>query len=290
MALFRLEDLLAPRAEAMQALDLSTARPRTKQEFEKLLAHIPEFRIKPEKVRPEEIIIGEDYSFTCRKETQKSKSPHRQYARTGGARDKSPQKTGRIVAGIHPISVNCGHSYPDPIPVAMQSVRILDLATVEINWKMLTVARPTSKQDDEFFTKLVELEKLRLKTRREGGIRTRRISGFVSGLSVRRIIRTNRSGVTEIRLPACLQCGFELCDSVHCVKFTYEDFFRQQNDLVDEADKNKDGVEPVDEEEEKRLKEENKKQVITSMKGTAMKMKQAKKQQQSSKRPAVKTS
>jgi hypothetical protein len=73
------------------------------------------------------------------------------------------------------------------------------------------------------------------------------------------------------------------------VKFTYEDFFRQQNDQADEADKNKDGTDPVDEEEEKRLKEENKKQVITSMKGTAMKMKQAKKQHQSSKRPAVKT-
>ena len=74
------------------------------------------------------------------------------------------------------------------------------------------------------------------------------------------------------------------------MKFTYEDFFRQQNDQGDEADKNKDGTDPVDEEEEKRLKEENKKQVITSMKGTAMKMKQEKKQQQqSSKRPAVKT-
>lgn len=73
------------------------------------------------------------------------------------------------------------------------------------------------------------------------------------------------------------------------MKFTYEDFFRQQSDQVDETDKNKDGTDPVDEEEEKRLKEENKKQVITSMKGTAMKMKQAKKQQQSSKRPAVKT-
>lgn len=55
MSLFRLEDLLAPRAEAMQALDLSTARPRTKQEFEKLLAHIPEFRIKPEKVRAKKL-------------------------------------------------------------------------------------------------------------------------------------------------------------------------------------------------------------------------------------------
>lgn len=135
---------------------------------------------------------------------------------------------------------------------------------------------------------MVELEKLRLKTRRDGGIRTRRVSGFVSGLSVRRIIRTNRSGVTEIRLPACLQCGIELCDSVHCVKFSYEDFYRQQTDPVDETDKNKDGGDALDEDEEKRLKEENKKQIITSMKGTAMKMKQAKKQHVS-KRPAIKT-
>lgn len=135
--------------------------------------------------------------------------------------------------------------------------------------------------------RLVELEKLRLKTRRDGGIRSRRISGFASGLSVRRIIRTNRSGVTEIRLPACLQCGVELCESVHCVKFTYEDFLRQQSDLGDEGgDKTKE-ADPADEEEEKRIqREENKKQVITSMKGTAMKMKQAKKHHQSNKRPA----
>jgi len=50
MALFRLEDLLAPRADTNQVLDLSTSRPRTRQEFEKLLANVPEFRIKPEKV------------------------------------------------------------------------------------------------------------------------------------------------------------------------------------------------------------------------------------------------
>jgi len=96
--------------------------------------------------------------------------------------------------------------------------------------------------------------------------------------------------VTEIRLPVCLQCGVELCDAVHCVKFTYEDFLRQQSDLGDEGglgDKTKE-TEPADEEEEKRIqREENKKQIITSMKGTAMKMKQAKKQQASNKRPAA---
>lgn len=80
----------------------------------------------------------------------------------------------------------------------------------------------------------------------------------------------------------------ELCDSVHCVKFAYEDFFRQQTDPVDDTDKNKDGGDAPDEDEEKRLKEENKKQIITSMKGTAMKMKQAKKHHVN-KRPVLKT-
>lgn len=50
MALLRLEDLLAPKAEANVALDLSTCRPRTKKEFEALLLKVPELRIKPEKV------------------------------------------------------------------------------------------------------------------------------------------------------------------------------------------------------------------------------------------------
>lgn len=109
-----------------------------------------------DQVRSEEVRINEDFSFSSRRETHKKTAthPHHHYDRKHGtARDKSPQRAGRIVAGIHPISVNCNHSYPDPIPVAMQSVRILDLATVDINWKMLTVARPTTKLDEEYFTK-----------------------------------------------------------------------------------------------------------------------------------------
>ena len=106
-------------------------------------------------MRAEEVTINEEFSFSSKRETHKKTAthPHHHYERKHGTRDKSPQKVGRIVAGIHPISVNCNHSYADPIPVAMQSVRILDLATVDINWKMLTVARPATKLDEEYFTK-----------------------------------------------------------------------------------------------------------------------------------------
>lgn len=292
MALFRLEDLLAPRADTNQVLDLSASRPRTRQEFEKLLANVPEFRIKPEKIRSEEVYISEDFNFSWKKQVP-SKNHQSLLFRTkefstasAGAyhsnKLQQQQHISRITPGVYPVIVNCRSGYPNPIPVAMQSVRILDLAQVDINWKMLTVARPSTKLDDEYFTKLVNLEKLRLQTRRQAGPRTRRTFGFLGGITVRRIIRTNRSGVTEIRLPACLQCGVELCDSTNCVKFSYEDFLRQSMEATDE-DK-KDPNEPVDEDEEKRVEAQSKKDVISSMKEQALKMRQAKKKQFKSKR------
>lgn len=123
----------------------------------------------------------------------------------------------------------------------------------------------------------MELEKLRLRPRQHAGIRRGGVSGFSGGIPVRRIVRTNKFGVTEVRLSTCNQCSVELCDSTQCVKQRYEDFVRQMIEPAD--DDKKDPNEPVDEEEEKRLKEENKKEAITSMKGQALKMKQAKKQQ-----------
>ena len=69
--------------------------------------------------------------------------------------------------------------------VFIEKVRISDLSSVDINWRMLTLARPESKIEEEIFSKweflmtiqgkppdyelrrLVHLDKLRLATRRE---------------------------------------------------------------------------------------------------------------------------
>ena len=117
-------------------------------------------------VNPDEVTVGEDFSFSYRKESQKKAPPFRPVkdinapsiapsgSTASGAAGPIADKTiGRIMPGIYPISVNCGAGYMDPIPVAMQSIRILDLATVDINWRMLTVVRPTTKLDEEYFTK-----------------------------------------------------------------------------------------------------------------------------------------
>ena len=125
----------------------------------------------------------------------------------------------------------------------------------------------------------MELEKLRLRPRQHAGVRRGGISGFAGGMdSVRRIVRTNKFGVTEIRLATCAVCSVEVCDSSGCNKSRYEDFVRQLVEPV-EDDKKDGAAEGGDEDEERKLKEENRKEVIKSLKGQAMKMKQAKKDQ-----------
>ena len=42
---------------------------------------------------------------------------------------------------------------------------ISDLSSVDINWKMLTNVRPSNKMEEEFFSKLVELDRLSLASR-----------------------------------------------------------------------------------------------------------------------------
>lgn len=45
------------------------------------------------------------------------------------------------------------YQFANPCPESMRSVNISDLSSVDINWKMLTLARPANKTDEEIFSK-----------------------------------------------------------------------------------------------------------------------------------------
>ena len=45
------------------------------------------------------------------------------------------------------------YQFADPCPESMREVNITDLSAVNINWKMLTLARPKTKTDEEIFSK-----------------------------------------------------------------------------------------------------------------------------------------
>ena len=53
------------------------------------------------------------------------------------------------------VSTELPYEFADPCPESMRAVNISDLSGVNINWKMLTLARPDNKTDEEIFSKYV---------------------------------------------------------------------------------------------------------------------------------------
>lgn len=64
--------------------------------------------------------------------------------------------------------------YPDPIPIEMRFLDMKDLIATNIDWKMLTMKRPVSKIDEEYFSRVVEMKRLEHKTKLEDGYGLRR--------------------------------------------------------------------------------------------------------------------
>lgn len=62
--------------------------------------------------------------------------------------------------------------FPDPVPVSMRHVDIQELSQVDIEWRMLTLCRPSSKLEEDIFTRYVELAKLTRKSRQVFGSTT----------------------------------------------------------------------------------------------------------------------
>lgn len=123
---FKLDDFLSKKKEPAQVLDLSKVKIATKEEFKKYFDKVPEFKIKPEKVMPESIKLKDkDFTFVPgRKEEKQMKE----------------------------------WSFPDPTPPDMRAVKLEDLCSVNIDWKMLTTLRPKTKVEEEMFTRYAEKE------------------------------------------------------------------------------------------------------------------------------------
>ena len=55
------------------------------------------------------------------------------------------------------------YDFADPTPSEMTHLRMQDMSSVDIDWKMLTNARPRSKADSEFYTKLLRLDQSKVR-------------------------------------------------------------------------------------------------------------------------------
>ncbi|XP_055385915.1 uncharacterized protein LOC129614956 [Condylostylus longicornis] len=190
----KLEDILGKKKTVVPVLDLSKSIIQSKEEFKRLMEKVPDYKMRPVKVRSEEIKIKEkDYSFkTPRKETRK-------LLKQNGIRD-------------------INYTYMDPIPNEMRSIHLVELCSVPIDWKMLTTLRPKAKIEEEYFSKLVEMGKLQLKT----DLRDKR--EYTLNTGVRKV--KNKSGIIETRVIVCTECSEEMCYGRTCGDFNYDLYSR----------------------------------------------------------------
>ncbi|KAB0796856.1 hypothetical protein PPYR_10917 [Photinus pyralis] len=183
----KLDDIFGKKKEAAPILDLSKSIPTNKEEFRRLYDKVPDFKMKAEKVRVEDIKIRDkDFKFkTGKKDYKVFKEPY---------------------------------LFQNPIPPEMRILKLADLVTITIDWKMLTTIRPKSKVDEDFFSRLVELGKMELKT----AASDRR--AFATDPQIRKT--KNKAGVVEMRVVSCKECGEDFCNGKACTKFSYEYFTR----------------------------------------------------------------
>lgn len=175
----KLDDLLAKKKTVVPVLDLSRSNIQSTEEFKRLMEKVPDYKMRPIKVRAEEIKIREkDYAFKMPKKEM------RKLLKSNGERETL-------------------YTYADPVPGEMKDVVLMELCAVPIDWKMLTTLRPKSKQEEEYFSRMVEMGKLELKTE----ARDRR--EFALNNCIKKI--KNKSGIVETRLITCESCGEEMC-------------------------------------------------------------------------------
>ncbi|XP_030569521.1 uncharacterized protein LOC115768925 [Drosophila novamexicana] len=190
----KLDDLLAKKKTVVPVLDLSRSNIQSIEEFKRLMEKVPDYKMRPIKVRAEEIKIREkDYSFKMPKKEMRKLLKH------NGEREAL-------------------YTYADPMPSEMKDVVLMELCAVPIDWKMLTTLRPKSKLEEEYFSRMVEMGKLELKTE----ARDRR--EFALNNCIRKI--KNKSGIVETRLITCESCGEEMCWGKWCGDFNYDLYVR----------------------------------------------------------------
>ncbi|KAH8391121.1 hypothetical protein KR215_007348 [Drosophila sulfurigaster] len=190
----KLDDLLGKKKTVVPVLDLSRSNIQSTEEFKRLMEKVPDYKMRPIKVRAEEIKIREkDYAFKMPKKEM------RKLLKSNGERELL-------------------YTYADPVPGEMKDVVLMELCAVPIDWKMLTTLRPKSKQEEEYFSRMVEMGKLELKTeakdRRE----------FALNNCIKKI--KNKSGIVETRLVTCESCGEEMCWGKSCGDFNYDLYIR----------------------------------------------------------------
>lgn len=183
---FQLDDLLRDdKKDANLIPDLSKATCNSQEEFRRLLERCPEYKIRSEKVKKEDTRVR-DRDFTWRATKRELRVNEKEYG------------------------------YGDPVPPDMRGLNLSELQQVSIDWRMLTPIRPKLRQDEEMFSRLVDMGKLEIKTAEK--------ERHNSVSPIRR--SKNRAGIIESSAKMCGDCGEEFCFGEACGDIMYDSCIR----------------------------------------------------------------
>ncbi|XP_023349694.1 uncharacterized protein LOC111718358 isoform X2 [Eurytemora carolleeae] len=133
---YQLEDILNKAKAPPQILDLQGVKISTEEEYRKIMEKIPEYKVKPEKLSDIEAEL---------------KYEVRGYELTRYPEEITQNINNKNGPGL--VHEKEEYRFADPCPPSMREVRISDLSSVDINWKMLTLSRPKSKIEENIFSK-----------------------------------------------------------------------------------------------------------------------------------------
>lgn len=124
----RLDDVFGKKKEPVPILDLSKATATSKEEFKRLMEKVPDYKMRAIKVKLEDIKIRDnDWSF------------------------KTPKKENRMLMRNNGVWEN--FYFADPVPQEMSNIVLMELCNIQIDWRMLTTARPKTKLEEDYFSK-----------------------------------------------------------------------------------------------------------------------------------------
>merc|ERR1711879_548348 len=186
---YQLEDILNKKKPPPSILDMHNVKIENEEDFKKAVEKIPDYKVKAEKKE----VTMETLSHQENNGIEMTKFPEDQKNQSQDLLINPPE-----------------YDFANPCPLSMRQVRISDLSSVDINWRMLTLARPESKIEEEIFSKLVHLDKLRLATRREESEILFDAGGKDPDIIVK-AASESKGGVIEKLIRTCPECGDEFC-------------------------------------------------------------------------------
>lgn len=163
---FRLKDDLEDSKSNLIFLDLSDILLFTKEELDKTLSRLPDLKLKPDLL--EEASNKKPYFPHSKSNILNINKQSLKHWVSNSCLSKPSLSTQTETQTCSSIP-DSKTLYINPLPQSMIHLNLNDFCGTEIDWKMLTLSRPSTKLEEDYFSKLVELYQFRHKTRIEDG-------------------------------------------------------------------------------------------------------------------------